>query len=228
MALIIFDIDGTLTDTTGIDDFCFFKTFFDLFKIDLIGVNWNKYKNVTDPGITFEVFQEKMGRAPSNEEIQKIKDYFLNLLKLSWELTPERFNEIPGAKEIVMELLERGNKIAFATGAWQDSAIIKLNSVDLDPTQYPFGNADHSFNRAEILLETISQAKDFYSTAFKDIIYIGDGLWDYETSKSLDIKFIGIDSKNNGLLRKKGAEVVCRDYRDKREFIQSLEQVTCQ
>jgi phosphoglycolate phosphatase-like HAD superfamily hydrolase len=223
MTLVIFDIDGTLTDTTGIDDFCFFKTFFDLFRINLIGANWSNYVNVTDPGITYEVFQEKMERLPTDEEIRKVKEYFINLLKLSWELTPERFSEIPGAKEIIWKLQERGHKIAFATGAWHDSAIIKLKSIDIDPTEFPFGNADYSHSREEIIKHVVTISQKFYSSDFGKITYIGDGKWDYETCKKLKVDFIGIDSKNNGQLKKLGAETVFRNFKNSSEIIKFLE-----
>ncbi len=45
-----------------------------------------------------------------------------------------------------------------------------------------------------------------------EIIYFGDGLWDYKTCKNLGIRFIGIDYMNNGKLRNAGANQVFRDF----------------
>ncbi|KAJ1511577.1 hypothetical protein HMI54_000716 [Coelomomyces lativittatus] len=144
--------------------------------------------------------------------------------EISLELTPERFKEIPGAKDILQHLLNQGRKIAFATGAWKESAMLKLHSIDIDPSNYPFGNGDHSIERSEIIKEAIAQAEQFYSSNFKRTIYIGDGKWDFETCRELGIKFIGIDSKSNGQLKKLGASIVFKNFLQKESFIQSLEQ----
>ncbi len=52
------------------------------------------------------------------------------------------------------------------------------------------------FSRDHLVLKAIEQAKHFYSCQeYKQIISFGDGLWDYETSKNINIDFIGIGSK---------------------------------
>lgn len=57
MKLIIFDIDGTILDSVNADDKCFIQTFKDLYQIDLTNADWNDFTNVTDTGLTNEIFK---------------------------------------------------------------------------------------------------------------------------------------------------------------------------
>lgn len=52
MTAIVFDIDGTLTNTRKVDDKCFIKAFKNTFEIDISNQNWSEFTNVTDWGIT--------------------------------------------------------------------------------------------------------------------------------------------------------------------------------
>ncbi|NNF32714.1 MAG: HAD family hydrolase, partial [Saprospiraceae bacterium] len=47
MKTIIFDIDGTLTDTKEVDDKCFIQAFHNVFDMDIRSQNWSAFKNVT-------------------------------------------------------------------------------------------------------------------------------------------------------------------------------------
>ncbi|NER85007.1 MAG: hypothetical protein F6K42_36970 [Leptolyngbya sp. SIO1D8] len=59
MIATIFDIDGTLKDTTFIDDKCFIEAFDSIFGIDINNQNWSELKHVTDWGITEEIVFKK-------------------------------------------------------------------------------------------------------------------------------------------------------------------------
>jgi beta-phosphoglucomutase-like phosphatase (HAD superfamily) len=50
MTLLIFDIDGTLTDTKGVDDHCFMSAFQDEYAVELHNIDWANFKNITDLG----------------------------------------------------------------------------------------------------------------------------------------------------------------------------------
>ena len=54
MRLIMFDVDGTLVDSTGFDEECFLKASEILFGIE-ISSDWDTYKYATDIGILEEV-----------------------------------------------------------------------------------------------------------------------------------------------------------------------------
>ena len=48
MTATIFDIDGTLTNTTKVDDKCFIQAFENVFGIDISNQDWSELKHVTE------------------------------------------------------------------------------------------------------------------------------------------------------------------------------------
>lgn len=57
----------------------------------------------------------------------------------------------------------------------------------------------------------------------EQIIYFGDGLWDFQTCQNLNIKFIGIDVEKNNKLQKAGAKTVFNNYLDSAAVMKSLD-----
>lgn len=223
MKLIIFDIDGTLLNSTAIDDGCLTRTFKDLYSISINEDEWNKFKNNstgTDIELSNLIFKSKFNIEPDNKEINKIKKHFHQLLLLSFESQKEAFEEIPGAREIFIELTNKKDYIVgISTGSWKLSALIKLKKLSIIPNGIPFSHADKFSNRTEILKDTINQAKLKHKiNEFGKIIYIGDGVWDFKATKELGIDFIGIDSKRNNILKDIGAPIVFENFADKDLF----------
>ena len=73
MNLAIFDIDGTLTETNAVDEICFVQAFADAHAITEINTNWTEYEYVTDSGIMFQIFDERFGRPPDEDELMRIR-----------------------------------------------------------------------------------------------------------------------------------------------------------
>ena len=210
MKLIIFDIDGTILDSVNTDDECFIQTFKDLHQIDLTNVEWNEFNNVTDSGLTFEIFKKWLDRIPTEDEVKTIKAYFYNLLSQK----QKDFTEIHGALSFIDALSRKTDfEIGFATGGWKETAELKCNSIGLDITQFIFKSSNDHFNRAKIIELVINEAMVKNSvTQFESIVYFGDGLWDLKTTKELKIDFIGVDFKENNKLRDAAAKYIIKDY----------------
>lgn len=224
MKLIIFDIDGTLLNSTSIDDSCLIRTFNDLFSIQISDDEWIEIKNNTsgtDIELTKIIFELKFKRKPDDKEIERIKKHFHQLLIFSFESRKDAFIEIDGAGEIFNFI--RNNKdyiTGISTGSWKLSALIKLRKINIIPNGFPFSHADRFEKRVDIIKDTINQAKENYDIrAFDRIIYIGDGIWDLNATKQLGIDFIGIDSKKSNILKKNGATIVLENYTDKNIFL---------
>ena len=81
MKYIIFDIDGTLTDTTDIDDKCYIESFENLFNVSIKEIKWSQLKNVTDWGIAEELISIKLKKNSSQSDIETLKNLFLNKIK---------------------------------------------------------------------------------------------------------------------------------------------------
>ncbi len=223
LKLIIFDIDGTLANTKKVDDRCFIEAFQSTFKYDLSNQDWSVLKNVTDWGITEEIIQLNFNRNPTEQEYETMLDTFADLLLKAKKSAPEKFQEVPGAKAFFERLKNDSNIVlGIGTGAWKKSAEIKLSSIGIDHSNVAFSNSDHYQSREDITLHVIEQARAQIKEEPKEIIYFGDGVWDYKTCKNLNIKFIGIDVLKDEKLKNLGAKIVFENFLDQAAILKTI------
>lgn len=213
MKLLIFDIDGTLTNTTKVDDKCFIKAFEQTFSISIKGYDWSKLQNVTDWGITEEIILNKLGRLPTSFEYEEMIANFVAHLEQENIKDKSQFDEVKGAVTYFNYLKSKpGYQLGIATGGWKKSALLKLNTIGIDVSGVAFSTSNDYKSREDITQHAIRQLKDKLIEQVEEIIYFGDGIWDYKTCKKLGIRFIGIDASGNGTLKKIGANEVFRDF----------------
>ena len=220
MKLVIFDIDGTLADTKTVDDRCFVEAFFTTFQIDIRHQKWEDLTNLTDWGITEEIIQKELKRNPTKAEYGLMEANMIHNLQTAKAENSTHFQEILGAKTFFDHLQTLPNiTLGIATGAWEKSALIKLGSINIDPANLPFSNSSHFKTREAITNHAIEQASAIHSQDFEEVIYFGDGVWDYKTCQNLGIRFIGIDVLQDDKLRQIGAETIFEDYRNRDEIL---------
>ena len=213
MTALIFDIDGTLTNTTKVDDKCFTQAFKSVFGIDISNQNWAELNNVTDWGITEELVLKNWNRTPTKSEYKKMLLEFIPLLQTEFINNKEQFQEINGASDFVNQIKQEPNiGIGIATGAWEKSAQFKLKSIGINPNEYAFSNSSRFKKREDIVSDTIRQLNQKFENQINRVIYFGDGAWDFLTCKKLEIEFVGIDSSNSKKLKKLGAKNVFNDF----------------
>ena len=109
MKFVIFDIDGTLTDTKSVEDKCFKSAFQEVFDIDISLQNWADLKHVTDWGITEEIIAREQQRQPSTAEYQQMIKIFTQKLELERQNDPNQFLEVQGAKAFFHHLQQQEN-----------------------------------------------------------------------------------------------------------------------
>jgi len=213
MTGIIFDIDGTLTNTTKVDDKCFIQAFKIVFGIDISNQDWSELKNVTDWGITEEIILKNWNRIPTEIEYEKMIAEFLTQLQSELNANQKQFQEIKGALNFIQYLKEKSNlAIGIATGGWEKSANLKLKSIGIDSAEFVISNSNHFKTREGILSKTIRNLKENWNNKIDRIIYFGDGTWDFLTCEKLNIEFIGIDNSKNNKLKEIGAKTIFNDF----------------
>jgi phosphoglycolate phosphatase-like HAD superfamily hydrolase len=108
--------------------------------------------------------------------------------------SPENFGEVPGASRFLERLRKlAGAGIAIATGCWRIEALFKLQASGLSVDGIPMSTSDDDRDRKRIMEIAAGQARDFYACpGFERVVYLGDGPWDLQTSRSLGYGFIGI------------------------------------
>jgi beta-phosphoglucomutase-like phosphatase (HAD superfamily) len=224
MIIIIFDIDGTLTDTTKVDDKCFMKAFKNVFGIDISNQNWAELNNVTDWGITEELFLKHKNRMPNYTEYDRMISEFMSQLKSELIRNKDQFKEIKGATNFFEFLTKKQNvKIGIATGGWEKSALLKLKTIGIEATKFVFSNSNHFKKREDILSDVIHRIKLKEKNKIDKVIYFGDGTWDYLTCEKLGIEFVGIDYSKNNKLKKLGVKTIFNDFSNVDLIYENLE-----
>jgi phosphoglycolate phosphatase-like HAD superfamily hydrolase len=202
--LAVFDVDGTITETTAIDAEIYARVFCDVFGAPLPTTDWAEYEHATDQGVAQEAV-ERAGLDP--RRIAHLKQRFVAALREALERHGAR--EVPGAAALLDRLAELGHAVAFATGAWEESARAKLASAGIAVGGRVLVGSDVQVVRAEIIREAIRQAPRARRT-----VYVGDGSWDVKAARALGIPFVGVDRRGTGRLALAGAREVVADFRD--------------
>ena len=211
--LAIFDIDGTLTDTNGVDDDCYRAAVAEALAIDPGAYDWEQAAHITDAGI-FQWVAGELGRpAPSKTETDRAIATLGEQLVAVCEREPHRFAEIPGARAALCALRADGWCLAIATGCWGVSARLKLRAAGIDVPEAVVACADDAMARTDIVQLAQRRAEQHYGRTFDRVVSLGDGPWDVRAAIELTMPFIGIGDRLSEL-RQLGASTVLRDYRD--------------
>ena len=193
--LVIFDVDGTLTDTSGVDDECYIDTIRELYGESAVPKRWDTCPEVTD-----------------SEQMVQFQSAFLGRLVQQLRIYPERFGEIPGAAFLLKILGKKQIRYGAATGGWGESSTLKLNAADL-PLAGPIASADDRTSRIEIFALARRRLDERDGVTSSHIILVGDGVWDFKTARDLGWRFIGIGADDNvERLTTAGAKCVFPDY----------------
>jgi phosphoglycolate phosphatase-like HAD superfamily hydrolase len=225
MKLVVFDLDGTLTATSSVDETCFVQAFSDALSVHHLSTNWLDYDHATDSAVTSQAFVKQFGREPESIEISKVVERFVELLTRHRESDSALFAEIPGASAFLTELQQNPDwGIALATGGWKRSAQFKIDAASLPLADLPAAFAEDGPSREAIIQTAIARASAWYGIGeFERIVSVGDAVWDVKTARHLELPFLGIaDEPRASLLRDNGARHVVEHFLDPVECLRSL------
>ena len=207
----IFDIDGTLTDTNPVDEECYVAAVRDELGCD-IGPGWDGIDDVTDAQILRALWaRDRAGPLPADLERRVIRR-FIELLEREAVLRPQRFLAIPGARNAFELVRSLGWSPAIATGAWRESALMKLRAAGIPFDGVPLSTSSDEVARADIIRRLLPDLSLLDRTA---IVYFGDAVWDVRAANALGIQFVGVGrGREAELLRDAGAAIVISDFDD--------------
>lgn len=195
MHLVVFDIDGTLTDTNLVDGECYWRAVSEVLGLSGEQPNWSDFRHVTDVGIAAELCARHRGRQLRSPEIEAIGIRLVELLDVALMYKDPAAQQIPGSSEILSVLGTSSEfAVALATGGLRLSAELKLKRAGLPFTAIPFASSNDAVSREDILLTAANRAAEKYATQFASVTYVGDGVWDAKAARELGWRFIGIGS----------------------------------
>jgi len=226
MQLVMFDIDGTLTETMKVDGECFVRSFLEVFGFTDIDADWSHYPHVTDAGIFNEIYASRMGRPPTALDVSRFRRRFIELLAGASSRSP--FAPVSGAGRLLSRLARgRSHRVSLATGSWRDSARLKMASAGMCFDDYPAASADDALERESIMKLSEQRAGEWYGGPFAGTVYVGDGVWDARACRALGIPFIGVGSGVRAArLASEGAVRVFQDFSEEGLFLESLDELS--
>jgi phosphoglycolate phosphatase-like HAD superfamily hydrolase len=225
MKLVMFDIDGTLTESNHLDNESYLQALSEVFGFSEVSSDWTSYSHVTDACILREVCQSQLGRIPSPQEVETFQQRFLELL-IDRAESSGGVKAISGSSDMLKKLLTSPDyQVAYAGGGWAVSAIFKLKSAHLPIDHIPYAFSDDDESREGIMAIAHSRAEIYYGQRFPEVVYIGDGVWDIRSAQKSGYSFIGIASNHEATtLFNEGANYVFPNYDDYESFLVALDQ----
>jgi phosphoglycolate phosphatase-like HAD superfamily hydrolase len=223
MQLVMFDIDGTLTESNDLDNESYLQALSEVFGLSEVSSDWTSYSHVTDACILKEVCQRQLGRVPSLIEVEVFQKRFLELLA-ERALSNGGIAPISGASEMLSCLLASSDyAVAYAGGGWAKSALFKLQSAGLPIQNIPYAFSDDDETREGITAIALSRSEKHYGRSFPNVVYIGDGIWDIHSARKSGYAFIGLASgKRAEELLAEGAAHIFSNYDDFESFLAAL------
>lgn len=228
-SLVIFDVDGTLTQTNGVDAQCFVRAVAEEFGITGINTDWSAYNRSTDSGILDQLLHERFGRFSQPKDRTRVKTRFVGLIRQALAANPSCCLPIPGAASALASLREgREWRVAVATGGWEESGRLKLKSAGLDLDGVPLASSDDSMARERIIQTAVQRAAQTYSAqAFEKVVYVGDGVWDVRAARALNISFVGVAREGSeARLKQEGAAFILPHLQDFNNLIRTLREAS--
>jgi phosphoglycolate phosphatase-like HAD superfamily hydrolase len=225
MHLVMFDIDGTLTQTDDVDGECYAQAVEEVLNTPPIDRDWSTYRHVTDSGIASEIIRTRFGRDPREGELESIKNRFVERLREALDGDSTRCLPVTGASRMLTALTGRLDLfVALATGGWRQSALLKLATAGFHLDGIILATSDDSICRKQIMSVATSRAVERNRMEeFDRLVYVGDGVWDLRASQELGIRFIAIaNGERAEILRMQGAKFVLPDFEDYDRFLALL------
>ena len=222
--IVIFDVDGTLSRTSEVDDDCWMAAARSILGVESMSTDWSTYTHSTDEAIATDLIRDRTDLPREPATVHAVRDDFAARITDALARDPDLFQPIPGAVEIFGILESAGWTPAIATGGWRRTAEMKLRAAGVPFDGVPAAHADDAHPREEIVRISATRAVPPGLEHFQRAAYVGDGIWDVRAAATLGIGFIGIgEGEAAGRLRGAGAETVFPDFEDPQRFLAAVE-----
>jgi phosphoglycolate phosphatase len=191
--LYLFDIDGTLLLSGGAGASALNRVFAELYGV-AGAMNAVSPAGKTDPGIVAEVFSTRLRRDPSPEEVERVLDAYIPVLREEVART-ESFRMMPYVVE-TLDFLQRRDDVllGLATGNVRGGARVKLEHVGLWRRFAVGGFGDDCPDRAGLVERAIERAQAHAGRELprSSVVVVGDTPRDVAAARLCGIRAIAV------------------------------------
>ncbi len=228
MNLVMFDMDGTLTDTFSLDENCYVLAIEQALGLEAVVTDWESYPHASSSYCLEAIVTRARGHAPTADESRAVQRRMIQLMDELYAAKGRETREIPGAASCVRALQAAGHAVAIASGDWESTARHKLTTARIPFEQLPAAFCDASHVRTEIMRTALDRAAAHYGQSrFERVTYIGDGAWDVRACRELGWPLVGVGRDGHGTrLRRLGVTQVVPDYTHYDNFLTALAQAS--
>jgi phosphoglycolate phosphatase-like HAD superfamily hydrolase len=228
MKLVMFDMDGTLTDAFAIEENCYVRSIQDALGIPDVRIDWHSYPHTSSTYCLDTVVQQSLGRLPTPEEAQAVQARMIEIMDEATRRHGRRTREVPGAAAAVRELLRLGYGVAIASGDWEATARHKLASGGIPYENLPAAYSDVAYARTDIMQAALARAATHYGCSrFERIVYVGDAAWDIRACRELNWPLIVVgQGADAARFQAEGVSHVIPHYLEIANFLAAIEQAS--
>ena len=228
MKLVMFDMDGTLTDSFALDENCYVLAIEQALGLSGVVTEWETYTHTSSSFCLEEIVRRVRGTPPSVDESRAVQTRMVKLMSEIHGIRGRCTTEIPGAAACLRLLQNRGYAVAIASGDWETTAHHKLTAAQIPFETLPAAFCDCAHARTEIMRTALARAQAHYQCqSFERIVYVGDAAWDVRACRELRWPLIGIAPGPHATrMSDLGVSHVFADYSAPEVFLAAVEQAT--
>jgi HAD superfamily hydrolase (TIGR01509 family) len=205
---ILFDVDGTLVDTTYLHTVC-----------------WWEALRQHDHDVPMAAIHRAIGMGSDkllehligSDQDQKITEAHSILYAAWWE----RLRPLPGAADLLRACAARGLAVVLASSA-EESELAKLRRVVDADDVITAATSSSDANESKPAPDILQAALDQSGVDPRDCVFVGDAVWDVEAAGRLDIPCIGLTCGGTSAAELKGAGAIAT-YEDPAELLRAVE-----
>lgn len=203
---ILFDVDGTLVDTTYLHAVCWW----DALRANGHHVPMANIHHAIGMGGD-ELLDHLLGKDRDHDADDTLSDTHLALYQQYWQ----RLQALPGASDLLRRCKAAGLQVVLASSASQQELDALMAVLDADDAVDVGTTADDA-DSAKPAPDIVHAALERAGLDAADVVFVGDAVWDAAACEKAGVPFVGVTCGGTpeADLREAGAVEVWRDPAD--------------
>ena len=205
---VLFDIDGTLVDTSYLHTVSWWQSF------RRAGMDVSMARIHRAIGMGGEQLVHEVTDGAADDRAEELKTSHDALYSANWPA----LRLLPGARELVRHCHQAGLVTVLASSARKDEFDVLTRVLDLDDViDAATGSADADSSKPDP--DIIQVALDKVGLQPENAVFVGDAVWDVQASAKAGLRCVGVESGGTSAAELTEAGAI-RTYRDAAELLQ--------